>query len=131
MSGHVAPKSMYYAVFMALMVLTFVTWAITYVDLGEFNLILALAVAITKALLVIVYFMHLKWSPKLIKVTIGSSIFFLMIMFTMTLSDYLSRGSMGLPQYPTAVATGTGSNATPPPVTPKEGAGHAPAGAKH
>ena len=122
MSGHVAPKSMYYTVFMALMVLTFITWAITYVDLGEFNLILALAVAITKAMLVIVYFMHLKWSPKLIKVTIGSSIFFLMIMFTMTLSDYLSRGGMGLPAYPTATATGTGSNATPPPVTPPAGA---------
>ncbi len=124
MSGHVAPKSMYYTVFLALMVLTFVTWAITYVDLGEFNLILALAVAITKAMLVIYYFMHLKWSPKLIKVTIGSSVFFLLIMFTLTLSDYLSRGQKGLPAYPTATATGTGSNATPPPVTPKEGAAH-------
>jgi cytochrome c oxidase subunit 4 len=121
---------MYYAVFMALMVLTFITWAITYVNLGEFNLVLALAVAITKAMLVIVYFMHLKWSPKLIKVTIGSSVFFLLIMFTMTLSDYMSRGQYGLPQYPTAVATGTGSNATPPPVTPPAGEGHA-APAKH
>lgn len=113
---------MYYSVFAALMVLTVVTWAITYIDLGEFNLVLAMAVAITKAMLVIVYFMHLKWSPKLIKVTIGSSIFFLMIMFTMTLSDYLSRPEMGLPAYPTATATGTGSNATPPPVTPPAGA---------
>jgi cytochrome c oxidase subunit IV len=124
---------MYYTVFMALMVLTVVTWAITYVDLGEFNLVLALAVAITKAMLVIVYFMHMKWSPKLFKVTIGSSVFFLMIMFALTLSDYMSRGQYGLPQYPTAVATGTGSNATPPPVTPT-GEGHAPAapaGAKH
>ena len=124
MSGHVAPKSMYYAVFMALMVLTVITWAITYVDLGEFNLVLALAVAITKAMLVIVYFMHMKWSPKLFKVTIGSSIFFLLIMFTMTLSDYMSRGGYGLPPYPTATATGTGSNATPPPVTPPAGAAH-------
>lgn len=117
---------MYYAVFMALMVLTVITWAITYVDLGEFNLVLALAVAITKAMLVIMYFMHLKWSPKLIKVTIGSSVFFLMIMFTLTLTDYLSRPQMGLPPFPTATATGTGSNATPPPVTPPAG-GHAPA----
>jgi cytochrome c oxidase subunit IV len=124
MSGHVAPKGMYYTVFMALMVLTVVTWAITYVDLGEFNLILALAVAVTKAMLVVVYFMHLKWAPKLLKVTIGSSIFFLLIMFTLTLSDYLSRGQMGLPPFPTATATGTGSNATPPPVTPQPGAGH-------
>lgn len=124
MSGHVAPKGMYYTVFLALMVLTVITWAITYVDLGEFNLILALAVAITKAMLVIIYFMHLKWSPKLIKVTIGSSVFFLLIMFTLTLSDYLSRPELGLPAFPTATATGTGSNATPPPVTPPAGAGH-------
>lgn len=122
MSGHVAPKSMYYTVFGLLMVLTVVTWAVTYVDLGEFNLILAMAVAITKAMLVIIYFMHMKWSPKLFKVTIGSSVFFLLIMFTLTLSDYLSRGRMGLPAYPTATVTGTGSNATPPPVTPKAGA---------
>jgi cytochrome c oxidase subunit 4 len=124
MSGHVAPKGMYYAVFMALMVLTIITWAITYVDLGEFNLILALAVAITKAMLVIIYFMHMKWSPKLFKVTIGSSVFFLMIMFVLMLSDYMSRGQYALPAYPTATATGTGSNATPPPVTPPAGAGH-------
>jgi cytochrome c oxidase subunit IV len=124
MSGHVAPKSMYYTIFLLLMVLTFVTWAITYVDLGEFNLILALAVAVTKAMLVIIYFMHMKWSPKLFKVTIGASVFFLMIMFALTLSDYLSRGQIGLPSYPTATATGTGSNATPPPVTPPAGAGH-------
>jgi cytochrome c oxidase subunit IV len=124
MSGHVAPKSLYYTIFLALMVLTALTVGVTYIDLGELNLIVALAVAVTKAMLVLMFFMHLKYSPKLIKVTIGSSVFFLLIMFVMTLSDYLSRGELGLPPYPTATATHTGSVATPPPVTPQPGAGH-------
>src|SRR5919206_4189001 len=101
MSGHIAPIRLYFTIFAALMVLTVVTVAVTYVHLGEFNLAAALAIAITKAALVILFFMHVKYSPKLIKVTIGCSFFFLLIMFVITMSDYLSRGSMGLPQFPT------------------------------
>jgi cytochrome c oxidase subunit IV len=118
MSGHIAPKSLYYTIFAALMVLTIVTVAVTYVHLGAFNLAVALAIAVTKAALVILFFMHVKYSPKLIKVTIGCSFFFLIIMIVITMSDYLSRGQMGLPAFPTATATGTGSSTTPPPVTP-------------
>jgi cytochrome c oxidase subunit 4 len=118
MSGHIAPKSLYYTIFAALMVLTIVTVAVTYVHLDRFNLAVALAIAVTKAMLVILFFMHVKYSPKLIKVTVGCSFFFLFIMFVITMSDYLTRGQMGLPPFPTATATGTGSVATPPPVTP-------------
>ena len=118
MSGHIAPLRLYFTIFAALMVLTIVTVAVTYVHLGAFNLAVALAIAITKAALVILFFMHVKYSPKLIKVTIGCSFFFLLIMFVITMSDYLSRGQMGLPAYPTSTATGTGSVATPP-MTPK------------
>jgi cytochrome c oxidase subunit IV len=118
MSGHIAPIRLYFTIFAALMVLTVVTVAVTYVHLGAFNLAVALAIAVTKAMLVIMFFMHVKYSPKLIKVTIGCSFFFLLIMFVMTMSDYLSRGYEGLPPFPTATATGTGSSATPPPVTP-------------
>ena len=90
MSGHVAPKSSYIAVFLALMVGTALTVGVTYVDLGAFNLTVALAIAVTKAMLVILYFMHLKYSPKLIKVTFGAGFFFFLIMIVITLSDYLS-----------------------------------------
>jgi cytochrome c oxidase subunit 4 len=123
MSGHIAPKSLYFTVFGLLMVFTLLTVAVTYVHLGVFNLAVALAIAVTKALLVILFFMHVWWSPKLIKVTIGCSFFFLLIMIVITMSDYLSRDTMGLPAYPTATATGTGSVSTPPPVTPQPGAG--------
>jgi cytochrome c oxidase subunit 4 len=100
MSGHVAPKSLYILIFLALMVGTAITVGVTYVDLGAFNLTVALLIAVTKAMLVILFFMHLKYSPKLIKVTFGASIFFFLVMVIITLSDYLARGHMGMPPYP-------------------------------
>ena len=109
---------MYYGIFFALMVLTIVTWAVTYVHLGVFNLAVAMGIAVTKATLVILFFMHVKYSPKLIKVTVGMSFFFLLIMLMMVMSDYLSRGFYGLPPYPTATATGSASLANPAPAKP-------------
>lgn len=107
--SHIAPKSMYFTIFGALMVLTALTVGVTYIDLGAFNLTVAMAVAVTKALLVIMYFMHVKYSPKLIKVTAGIGFFFLIIMVMFTMSDYLSRDHHGLPAFPTSTASGTTS----------------------
>jgi cytochrome c oxidase subunit IV len=110
MSGHIAPKGMYYGIFFALMILTIVTYLVTFVNLGELNLLVALAIAITKASLVILFFMHVYWSPKIVKVAVGMSFFFLIIMLMMVLSDYLSRPYFpGQPQFPTAVAAGVAS----------------------
>jgi cytochrome c oxidase subunit IV len=109
MSGHIASTKMYVAIFFALMILTVVTYLVTFVNLGEFNLAVAMAIAITKASLVILFFMHVYWSPKIIKVSVGMSFFFLLIMLMMVMSDYLSRGSFGLPPFPNAVTTGTAS----------------------
>jgi cytochrome c oxidase subunit IV len=108
-TGHIAPVSMYVGIFLALMVLTVVTYLVTWVDLGEFNLLVAMAIAITKASLVILFFMHVWWSPKIIKVSVGMSFFFLIIMLMMVMTDYLSRPTRGLPPFPNAVATGTES----------------------
>jgi cytochrome c oxidase subunit 4 len=125
MSGHIAPKGMYYSIFLALMVLTFVTYAVTFVHLGAFNLAVAMLIAIIKASLVILFFMHVKYSPKIIKVTVGMSFFFLLIMLMMVMSDYLSRGFYGMPQFPSAVATGTASEANDHPAKlPPAGEAH-------
>ena len=97
----------YFMVFLALMVGTALTVAVTYVHLGWLNLPVALAIAVTKAMLVIMFFMHLKDHPKLIKVTFCSAFFFLLILVAITLSDYLSRGFRGMPAYP---ASGIVSN---------------------
>ena len=92
MSGHVAPKSMYYAVFAALMVGTAITVAAAFVDLGVLNNVVMLAIAMTKATLVILYFMHVRWSTRLTWVIAASGFFWLLILFGLTMQDYLTRG---------------------------------------
>ena len=92
MSGHVAPKSMYYAVFAALIVGTALTVGVAFIDLGPLNNILMLGIAITKALLVILFFMHVRWASRLTWVVAASGFFWLLILFGLTMTDYLSRG---------------------------------------
>jgi cytochrome c oxidase subunit IV len=92
MSGHVAPKSMYYAVFAALIFGTALTVGVAFIDLGAMNNVLMLGIAITKALLVILFFMHVRWSSRLTWVVAASGFFWLLILFGLTMTDYLSRG---------------------------------------
>src|SRR6476646_8299763 len=93
MSGHISPKSTYFAVFGALMVGTALTVAAAYVDFPmQLNFPVALAIAITKASLVVLFFMHVKYGSKLTKLIVGVAFFFLGIMLSLTMADYLSRG---------------------------------------
>ena len=92
MSGHVAPKSMYYGVFLALIAGTALTVAVAFVDLGAMNNVLMLGIAMTKALLVILFFMHVRWSSRLTWVVVASGFIWLLILFGITMTDYLTRG---------------------------------------
>ena len=92
MSGHVSPKSTYYAVFGALMVLTAITVGVAFIHLGTLNFPVALGIAIFKATLVILFFMHVKYSSRLTKMIVGMAFFFLAILLLLTLTDYGSRG---------------------------------------
>ena len=92
MSGHVSPKSVYYAIFGALMVLTVVTVYVATVNLGRLNFPVAIAIAITKATLVILFFMHAKYSSRLTKMFVGTAFFFLFILLALKMTDFLSRG---------------------------------------
>ncbi len=98
MAGHISPKSTYYAIFGALMVLTAVTVGVAFINLGALNFPVAMAVAVTKATLVILFFMHVKYSSKLTKFIVLMAFFFLFILFGMTLTDYLSRGWYASPR---------------------------------
>jgi cytochrome c oxidase subunit IV len=101
MSGHViGNRFTYLLVFLALMVGTAVTVLASYVHMGWLNTPIAMLIAITKAMLVILFFMHLKDHAKLIKVTFAAAFFFFAILVAHTLSDYLSRDGRGLPAYP-------------------------------
>ena len=92
MSGHVAPKSMYYSVFAALIVGTGLTVLVAFFDLGALNNVLMLGIACAKALLVILFFMHVRWSTRLTWLVVASGFFWLIILFGLTMTDYLSRG---------------------------------------
>ena len=101
MSGHVVGNRFtYLLVFLALMVGTVITVLASYVHMGWLNTPVAMVIAITKAMLVILFFMHLKDHPKLIKVTFAAAFFFFAILIAHTLSDYLSRDQLGMPNYP-------------------------------
>ena len=99
--SHIAPKSMYYTIFSLLMALTALTVFAAFHHLGVLNFPVALGIAVTKATLVILFFMHAKYSSGLTKLFVGMSFFFLLIMFTLTMTDYLSRG---LKTYPGGAA---------------------------
>ena len=90
--GHVSPKSTYYAIFGALMVLTAVTVGVAFVNLGALNFPVAIGIAITKATLVVLFFMHVKYSSRLTKMVVGMAFFFLGCLLFLTLTDYMSRG---------------------------------------
>jgi len=90
--SHISPKSTYYKIFSMLMVLTALTVYAAFHHLGVFNFPVAIGIAITKATLVILFFMHAKYSSQLTKLFVGMSFFFLLILFSLTMTDYLSRG---------------------------------------
>jgi cytochrome c oxidase subunit IV len=110
MSGHISPKSTYYAIFGALMVLTTVTVVVAFVPLGAFNFPVAISIAITKATLVVLYFMHVKYSSKLTKMIVAMALFFLLTMFGLTMTDYMSRSWFASPR-------GTAGAGTQPTIT--------------
>ena len=76
---------------LTLLFLTGLTVAAAYINLGSFNIVVALAIATLKATLVVLFFMHAKYSPKRTKLVIMAGIFWLIILLFMTLSDYASR----------------------------------------
>jgi cytochrome c oxidase subunit IV len=91
MSDHVSPVSLYVTIFAALMILTGVTVAAAYLNLGQFNFTVAIGIALFKASLVIWYFMHVKWQSHMTKLTLAAGLFFLTILLGMSLIDYASR----------------------------------------
>jgi cytochrome c oxidase subunit 4 len=93
-SHHVAPLKLYYGIFGILMVGTALTVLVAFFDLGPLNNVMMLTIACVKAMFVILYFMHVRWSSRLTWVIVASGFFWLLIMFTFTMTDYLSRGWM-------------------------------------
>ena len=88
---HIIGPPVYAAVYVSLLIGTLLTVVAANIDLGVFNPIIALAIACTKACIVILWFMHVKYQSNLIKMTVASGFFTFIVLITMTLSDYISR----------------------------------------
>jgi cytochrome c oxidase subunit 4 len=91
MSNHIVPTRTYYLIYAILMVCTFLTVQIALFDLGPLNVIGALAIAVFKATLVVLFFMHVKYSTRLTWVVVIGAVFWLGILLALTMNDYLTR----------------------------------------
>jgi len=91
MKHHIVDVKIYVAVFLALMVLTALTVFVAFKDFGFLNDVIAMSIAVIKMLLVVLIFMHLKYSARLLWLIAGAGLIWLVIMFGITLSDYRTR----------------------------------------
>ena len=98
MPEHVLPIKTYALIFATLIALTGLTTGVAFVDLGAANTIVALAIAVAKMLLVVLFFMHVKFMPGLTKIVVVAGFFWLAIMLSLTLGDYFTRGWATVPQ---------------------------------
>lgn len=92
MAEHIVSKKQYSYVFGALLALTLITTVVGMADLGPFNVVVALAIAVIKALLVVLFFMHIYWSNRLNKLTVAAGVAWLALLLWLTLTDIASRG---------------------------------------
>ena len=92
MAEHIVPTRIYYMIFAILMLCTGLTVWVAFLDLGALNTVAALAIAVFKATLVVLFFMHVKYSTRLTWAVVVGSIFWLGILLVLTMGDYLTRG---------------------------------------
>ena len=87
----IVPTRIYYRVAAALFVLFVLTVAVAYVDLGALNIYIAVTIAVAKATLVVLYFMHVRYHTRLTWIFASAGFLWLIILFSLTLSDYATR----------------------------------------
>jgi cytochrome c oxidase subunit 4 len=89
--GHTVSAKLYVTIWAILMALTLTTVLVSFVDIGPFNVVVALVIATIKGTLVVLFFMHLRYSPKLTMATVVAAMFFLFLLLGLTMTDYLTR----------------------------------------
>ena len=97
MSEHIIPVRTNLIIFALLMALLAATVGVAYFDLGDFNVVAALTIATTKAVLIILYFMHVRYSPKIVWLYSGAAFFWLALLIAFGAADYLSRDWLHIP----------------------------------
>ena len=89
--AHAVSQRTYFAIFAILLVCTYLTWQVAYFDLGPLNSVVALGIAVFKAVLVVLFFMHVRHGTRLTWVVVLAGVFWLAILLFITMSDYLTR----------------------------------------
>jgi cytochrome c oxidase subunit 4 len=98
MAQQIVPQRLYYRVFATLLAFTLLTWGVSYLDLGgRLHLVVAITIAVCKATLVVLFFMHVFYSSRLIWVLVGAGIFWLTLLLAFTMGDYASRAWLPQP----------------------------------
>jgi cytochrome c oxidase subunit 4 len=92
MAEHIVPRRVYFTIYGILLLCTYLTVQIAYFDLGELNTVAAVGIAVFKAALVVLFFMHVKYSTRLTWLVVASGLFWFGIMMALTMGDYLTRG---------------------------------------
>src|SRR5215475_180020 len=92
MSEHIVPIRVYAIIFVILLTLTAATCVISFINLGRLNAVVALVIAFSKMLLVALFFMHLRYSRRLMQLVVVAGLFWLGIMISLTMTDFLTRG---------------------------------------
>jgi cytochrome c oxidase subunit 4 len=106
MSEHIVSRTIYFGVFAALMVLTVLTYLVALKDLGRMNVVVALTIAVTKGVLVVLFFMHVRYSTRLTKIVVIAGFFWLAILIVLTFADYFTRpGTSGVGGVPASTGT--------------------------
>jgi cytochrome c oxidase subunit IV len=88
---HIVPVKVYVAVWVSLLLLTGLTTGVAYIDLGVFNTVAALVIAVAKMMLVVLFFMHMKYTPGIPRIVIVAALFWLGLMMSITLADEKTR----------------------------------------
>ena len=97
MAEHVTSRKTYFAVFFALLFLTFATVAVSRVELGRLNTVVALTIAVTKAVLVVLFFMHIRYSTRLTKLVVVGGFMWLALLIGLTMADEATRAWIPMP----------------------------------
>jgi cytochrome c oxidase subunit IV len=97
MNSRIVPRKIYVIIWASLVLLLLLTWGVAQFNLGRFNAIAALTIAVTKMLLVILYFMHVRYSERRTWIFVAAGFIWLLIMIDLTLGDYLTRGMVRSP----------------------------------
>ena len=91
-TDHIVPRRTYYTIYVLLLACTYLTWQVAFFDLGAMNTVAALTIAVFKAVVVVLFFMHVKYGTRLTWVVVLGGLFWLGILLVLLCSDYLTRG---------------------------------------